>query len=143
MLVARNLPSFVWEEAVNYACYLKNRSPPRTLKGKTPYKAFWGKKPNLSNIRESGMEVWILKPEPQHVSKLDPTSEKCIFVGFAEGEAAIRYYNPRTRKVLTMREAHFPKGSAPVPQDAEVPRPHLEGESESSHADDVKASPPH
>ena len=39
MLIYFDLPKNLWELAVAYACFLKNRSPTRALKGKTPYEA--------------------------------------------------------------------------------------------------------
>ena len=39
MLLEADLPESFWAEAVNTAVYLYNRSPMRSLKGKTPYEA--------------------------------------------------------------------------------------------------------
>lgn len=139
MLFKYNLPKILWEEAVNYACYLKNRSPTRALNGMTPYEAFHGKKPDLSNLHEFGCDVWILKPENQQ-NKLEPKSEKFVFTGFSNGGNAYRYYNPRTHKVLVSREAHFPEAKAPEQELVDVLMPRLEGEC-GSHAHEDKASP--
>ena len=139
MLFKFDLPKSLWEEAVNYACYLKNRSPTRALNGMTPYEALHGKKPDLSNMHEFGCDVWILKPENQR-NKLEPKSEKFIFTGLSSGGNAYRFYSTRTHKVLTSREAHFPKAKAPEPELVEVPWPRLEGEC-GSHAPEDKASP--
>jgi hypothetical protein len=54
-----------------YACYLKNRSPTRTLNGKTPHEVLWGKKPNLTTVHEFGSKIWVLKPDT-NLDKLDP-----------------------------------------------------------------------
>jgi hypothetical protein len=40
-------------------------------------------------------------------SKLNPQSQKMIFVGFVDGPHAIEYYNSRTRHIATMRNYHF------------------------------------
>lgn len=138
MLIQHDLPKTLWEDAVAYACYLKNRSPTRALGGKTPFEAFTGRKPDLSTIREFGTEIWVLKPDNQQ-SKLEAKSDKFIFVGPAEGGHAWRYYNPKTRQVQTSRNVIFPR-SAPSPPTPEIPVPRLEGELGSSTASKPSSS---
>jgi hypothetical protein len=47
------LPKFLWGEAINHAIWLKNQMAIRALlNGKTPYKMWYGKKPNLARLRE-------------------------------------------------------------------------------------------
>ncbi|EKM57314.1 uncharacterized protein PHACADRAFT_194873 [Phanerochaete carnosa HHB-10118-sp] len=87
MLIAKNLPKFLWEDAVAYACFLKNQSPTRALGGKTPYEAFWGKVPNISDLHEFGSDVWVLRLETQQ-NKLEAKSEKFLFTGFSNGSRA-------------------------------------------------------
>src|SRR6202166_5390975 len=48
MLIAKGLPSFLWDEAVSHAAYIQNQSPIQALNGKTPYEAWSGKKPDVS-----------------------------------------------------------------------------------------------
>jgi transposase InsO family protein len=45
MLIARNLPPFLWDEAVSHATYLRNRAPTRALEGITLYEAWTGRQP--------------------------------------------------------------------------------------------------
>jgi hypothetical protein len=35
MLIAKNLPAFLWESAIKYAAYIRNRSPTRALQAPT------------------------------------------------------------------------------------------------------------
>jgi hypothetical protein len=54
MLHAKSLPQRLWDEALNCGTYIKNRSPHRSIKDKTPY------------------EVWsILKLEVTHFHIFD------------------------------------------------------------------------
>ena len=39
MIIAKNLPIFLWDKAVAYATFIRNWSPIRALKGRTPYEA--------------------------------------------------------------------------------------------------------
>ena len=47
MLFAHSSPKFLWQEAIAYATYLRNRVPTRAINGMTPYEAFWGKRPSV------------------------------------------------------------------------------------------------
>jgi hypothetical protein len=107
MLAARNIPLFLWPEAVAYATYLKNRSPTRALSDKmTPDEAFWGKKPNVAALQEFGTPCEVLIQDGKS-SKLGVKTRSCIFVGLSDESRAWRYYNPNTRQVLTSRNIIF------------------------------------
>jgi len=70
MLIAKGLPAYLWNEAVSYAVYIRNWSPIRALKGKTPYEAWTGKKLDVTHFMEFGCDVWVLD-ESKNRSKLD------------------------------------------------------------------------
>src|SRR5579871_6825328 len=52
-----------WAEAVATSIYLKNRSPIVAVKGKTPYKVWFGKKPSLYNLRIFGCIAYAYIPD--------------------------------------------------------------------------------
>jgi hypothetical protein len=106
MLIAKDLPHFLWDEAARHATYLRNRAPTRSLKGTTPYEAWTGKKPDISHLREFGCDVWILD-ETKDKSKLAPRSKKMVFVGFEDGSKAVRYWDKATRKIKVSRNVAF------------------------------------
>ena len=106
MIIARNLPIFLWDEAAAYATFISNRSPTRALKGKTPYKAWIGKKPDVSFLREFGSEVWVLD-ESRNRSKLEAKVKKVIFVGIMEGSKAIRYWDKDSRAIRVLMNFTF------------------------------------
>ena len=85
MLISKNLRTFLWDEAVAHAAYLRNRAPTRALNGKTPYEAWHGTKPNVSQFR---CDVWVLD-ESKNRTKLDLKSKKMILVGFMDGSKFI------------------------------------------------------
>ena len=70
MIIARDLPIFLWDKATAYATFIRYQSPTRALKGKTPYKAWIGKKLDVSFLREFRLEVWVLD-ESRNRSKLE------------------------------------------------------------------------
>ena len=106
MLIGRNLPSFLWAEAVAHAVYLRNRAPTKALDGKTPHEVWTGEKPDVSHLREFGSDVWVLK-EGVKLSKLEPKSKKVTFVGFEDGPKAIRFFDAVKRKIGVSRNFIF------------------------------------
>jgi len=105
MIIARDVPKNLWHEAINYATYVRDKSFTRAIKGKTPDEGFTGQKPNVSHLQEFGSPVWVLNES--YRSKLDPKSQKMLFVGFLEGPRAIKYYNARTKHIGTTRNYYF------------------------------------
>ena len=106
MIIGRGLPIFLWDEAVAYATYIRNRSPTRALKRKTPYEAWTGKKPDASFIREFGLNVWVLD-KSKNRSKLEPKVKKVVFIRIMEGSKAIRYWNKESRAIRVLRNFSF------------------------------------
>jgi hypothetical protein len=81
MLNEKNLPNYFWVEAVAIVIYIMNQTPTIIVHGMTLEEKFTGKKPNVSHLRVFGCIAYV------HVlvekrSKLDPKSEKCIFIGY-------------------------------------------------------------
>ena len=54
MLLSSNLSKHFWAEAVVTAAYIINRSPSSALEFKTPQEAWYGKPPDLSNLKVFG-----------------------------------------------------------------------------------------
>ena len=128
MIIARNLPIFLWDEAAAYATFIRNRSPTRASKGKTPYKVWIGKKPDVSFLREFGSEFWVLD-ESRNRSKLEAKAKKVIFVGIMEGSKAIRYWDKDLRAIRVSRNFTFSRsGELRELQVTEVPGLGAEGE---------------
>ena len=51
MMKAKKMPAEFWGEAVTTAVFILNRAPTKALKGKTQFKAWHGRKPNVSFLR--------------------------------------------------------------------------------------------
>ena len=107
MLIANDLPIFLWEYAAMHAAYLRERAPTRPLHRKTPYEAWFHKRPDVSHLREFGTPVYILLQGQKEAPKLMPRSKRCLFVGYEDGSHSVTYYNPETRRVLTLRNFRF------------------------------------
>ena len=79
MLIHVKMPLTFWEEAGNTAVYLHNRSLTSTLKDKTPFESWFGKKPSVSNLKVFGSVCFVHTPDHLR-KKLDRKSRKAIFV---------------------------------------------------------------
>ncbi len=50
MLLHSGVPAYCWEDAVLHANYICNRVVTQALNDKTPYEAFWDRKPDMQWI---------------------------------------------------------------------------------------------
>lgn len=88
LLFASNLPSSLWAEAVAYIVFIRNRLISST-NNVTPYEAWYGRKPNLADIRIFGSRAFVRCPDAR---KLDQGCEKGAFVGLSDTQKASRIY---------------------------------------------------
>ncbi|QRW23993.1 integrase core domain protein [Rhizoctonia solani] len=95
MLLKLGAPKFLWNKAIAYACYLKNRVPTQ-VQGKfwkTPFKAFWGKRPNGESR-----------------SKLELKTFTALFTGILDVQGkSWRYYKTGANRILHSRNILFPR----------------------------------
>ena len=106
ILIESQLPLSLWAEAVEYAIYMKNRSPTAVIKNKTPYEAFWGEKPDISNLRVFGSQCYVHNDSPTR-RKLDARAFPAVFIGYSVPSKAWRYYVPSRRKAGTSQNIIF------------------------------------
>ena len=108
MLQRAKLPRKYWVESVLHAVYLTNRSPTKAVLNKTPYEAWTGDKPNLSDLKTFGCNASVLY-EQTHVTKLQPRSRVCKYLGHRiEGEGH-KFLDPKTGGIIVSRNAQFHK----------------------------------
>ena len=144
MLIAKDLPHFLWAEAVSYAAYIRSSVPTRALNDKTPYEAWTGQKPNVSHLREFGASVWIY--DEGDTGKLLPRANKHIFVGFQEGPKAVRYYDAGKRSIKISRNYRFSEAEkSPTVEAEEIEiegeKVSLEGEKEKFESERRETDP--
>lgn len=106
MLFYANLEKRLWAEALATAAYIINRSPTKSLEGKTPYELWTGKKPNLSHMKIFGSVAMVHVPN-QKRQKWDKKSIKMIMVGYCENTKGYRVMDPITHKVIKSRDVAF------------------------------------
>ncbi|GKC82807.1 ribonuclease H-like domain-containing protein [Tanacetum coccineum] len=98
MLADSKLPTTFWAEAVNTACYVKNRVLVIKPHNKTPYELFLGRKHALSFMRPFGCPVTILNIL-DHLGKFDGKADKGFFIGYSVNSKEFRVFNNKTRIV--------------------------------------------
>ena len=79
--------------------YLKNRTIANTWENKTPYKIFFGIKPNVKNLKIYGSRVFVRVPEALRKSKWDNKAQLGVLVGYVENGYKVLVNN----KVITAR----------------------------------------
>jgi transposase InsO family protein len=98
MLHDQGLPLFLWAEACYIAIYLQNMSPHRAVGSMNLEEAFSGKKPEVGHFRIFGCITYSHVLSEKR-TKLDPTPERGVFVGYSETSKAFRIYLPFLRKL--------------------------------------------
>ncbi|KAI5323637.1 hypothetical protein L3X38_032709 [Prunus dulcis] len=110
MLHEKELPYYLWAEAVHTAVYILNRCPTKALRDKTPFEAYSTRKPGVAHLKVFGNVCFVHKPdEGRHI--LDAKSTKAVFVGYATCEKGYRVFDPVTRKLLLSRDVVFDEGA--------------------------------
>lgn len=84
MMKSMTVPARFWGEAVRAAVYVLNRAPTKSLNGKTPYQAWFGKKPVVRHLRTFGCTVYAKRVGPG-VNKLADRSTPGVFFGYEPG----------------------------------------------------------
>jgi len=90
ILADSDLPQTLWPELIDTAAYLKNRSPMKHLKGKTPHEALHDVKPNLSHLKIISCPCWALIPKEKR-DKLDFKSKECQLLEYETSTQFILY----------------------------------------------------
>lgn len=107
LLEDANLDKQYWAEAANTAIYLKNRSPTKAVRFKTPEEAWSKKKVNLKHLKIFGCTAYAHVPK-QLRNKLDPKSKQLIFVGYSTDSKAYRLIDSKNpSKIIISRDVIF------------------------------------
>ena len=101
-----NLGKVLWEEAVSISFYLINRSPSMEIDCKVLEEVWTGHPCDYLNLKIFGCEAYALTPKNQR-SKLDPRSNKCIFVGYDDVMKGYILWDPTIQKIVISRNVFF------------------------------------
>jgi hypothetical protein len=105
--LACELPENMWGECTQTASYLFNFRLTSSLPANTtPHEARFQKKPNLSHLRELGCKAFVLI-QNVHITKIQPRSLECIFIGYDLNSKSYRCYHRSTRRIIVSRNVYF------------------------------------
>ncbi|KAL0303185.1 UNVERIFIED_CONTAM: Retrovirus-related Pol polyprotein from transposon TNT 1-94 [Sesamum radiatum] len=111
MLKGKGVPNLYWAEAVHTAVYILNRSPTKAVRNKTPFEAWYKKKPVVDHFRIFGCTAYALIPS-QKREKFDGKGQKLVFVGYSDESKGYHLLDPSTSKVIISRDMIFDENSA-------------------------------
>ena len=111
MMKAKKMSAKFYGEAVTTAVFILNRAPTKALKGKTPFEAWHGHKPNVSLLRTFGCIGHVKNTKP-HLDKLEDRSTLMVLLGYEESTKAYRLYDPKRGKVVISRDVVFDEKAA-------------------------------
>ena len=106
MLHDHDVPAVLWGEAVQAACWTRNRLPTRALENVTPFEAFTGRAPRYGHLRTFGCVAWRHIPGKLR-NKLESKSMKGILVGYTSESGMYRIYHPQTGRVAVSSDVEF------------------------------------
>jgi len=98
-----------WAFAVSVAVYLKNRTPTRSVVGKTPYEAWHGRKPSLKHLRVFGCLAFVHVPKEKQ-KMLDDRATPGIFIRYSISTKQYFVYDPLARTLHRSRDVVFREG---------------------------------
>ena len=107
MLIESGLPKSMWNYGLRTAVYIRNGSI-CNLNERTPFEKFYRKVPNICNMHKFGNECYAYIEKKR---KLDPRSEKGIFVGYDTTSPAYLVYFPDCNDLKRVRVVKFFKDS--------------------------------
>ena len=99
MLADSGLPHKFCAEALSTATYLINWNPTNALDDRTPFEAWYGKKPTVSHLRVFGCSAYVHVPRDER-KKLDPKAKKCILLGYGTTRKGYHLYNQNTSRIV-------------------------------------------
>ena len=83
MIKYKDLIPKIWVEYINCAAYIQNISLHKLVDVKTPYEAWFGQKPNISNFNVFGSRAWA-RISSENRKALNHQRKECMIVVYDE-----------------------------------------------------------
>ena len=103
MMSLTDLPPSFWGYALETAAFTLNRAPSKSVET-TPYELWFGKKPKLSFLKIWRCDAYVKKLQPE---KLEPKSEKCVFIGYPKETIGYTLYLRSEGKIFVAKNGSF------------------------------------
>ncbi|CAM8999069.1 unnamed protein product [Rhodiola kirilowii] len=122
LLFEMQVPKKFWVDAISTACFLINRMSSTVLSGESPFGSLF---PSSSLFPVApkifGCTCFVRDVRP-HLTKLDPKSLKCIFLGYSRVQKGYRCYSPDLWRYVVSADVVFSERtpfSSPAPRQGE------------------------
>jgi hypothetical protein len=76
------------------------------LEGRTPYEAWYSRKPNVKYLKTFGCVAHVKKIGPG-VTKLAVRPVPMVFIGYEQGKKGNRFFDPVAKKLHVSRDVIF------------------------------------
>src|SRR3954462_9451175 len=83
------LTNIVLGSCIRDSCIHVKREPSKSVET-TPYELWFSNKPKLSFLKVWGCDAYVKKLQPD---KLEPKSEKCVFIGYPKETVGYTFYH--------------------------------------------------
>ncbi|UYV83682.1 SETMAR [Cordylochernes scorpioides] len=101
-----DLPQKFWDESVNCAAYIKNRSLCSALDNKVPEEIWLSRKVSVRHFKIFGALAYAHIPK-QKRKKFDRRAERCILVGYSTQYKGYRLWDNDSKQVFITKHARF------------------------------------
>src|SRR6266480_4019752 len=103
MMSLTDLPLSFWGYALETATFTLNRVPSKSVET-APYELWFGNKPKLSFHKVWGCDTYVKRVQPD---KLEPKSEKCVFIGYPKETVGYTFYHGSEGKIFVAKNGSF------------------------------------
>ena len=103
MMSLTDLPLSFWGYALETVAFTLNRAPSKSVET-TPYELRFGKKPKPPFLKVWGCVTYVKRLQPD---KLEPKSEKCIFIGYPKETIGYTFYHKSEGKIFVAKNGSF------------------------------------
>ncbi|UYV63101.1 hypothetical protein LAZ67_2003141 [Cordylochernes scorpioides] len=105
ILLESGIPISFWADAVNTACYLRNKCSSKAISNKIPEEMWTERSVKIEHFRVFGCQTWTYND--QRRSKFDSRSRECVLIGYPEGVKGYKVWDIRNNKVFVTRNVRF------------------------------------
>ena len=129
-----DLPLLFCGYALETTAFTLNRAPSKFVET-TSYELWFGNKPKLSFLKVWRCNTYVKRLQPD---KLEPKSEKCVFIGYPKETIGYTFYQRSEGKIFVAKNGSFLEkeflskevsGRKVEPDEVTVPAPLLENSS--------------
>ena len=106
MLEPKKLAANLWDESMHAEKHIQNRVPHSSMKGNTPFEAYFEHKLDVSNLQVFGSTAWAQIPLDKRRA-LQLQSIECLFIGYHDESKFFKILDIKTKQIIIERSVKF------------------------------------